>query len=65
MGMDVTPIILGIAAINLGVFLAGCALAAFRTWREAHPVGRRKTARRAVARVRADHRSQPLGRPTH
>jgi hypothetical protein len=39
--MDPAPIILGILAINLAVFLAGCALAVYRTWREGHPTRRR------------------------
>lgn len=41
--MDPTPIAIGIVAINLGVFLAGCSLAAVRTWRESHPARRRQT----------------------
>jgi len=32
--MDLTPIILGIAAVNLGTLLAGTALAIYRTRRE-------------------------------
>jgi hypothetical protein len=42
MGMDLTPIIVGVAAANVGVFLAGCVLAAYRTWREMYPVRRRR-----------------------
>lgn len=38
--MDVATIILGIALINLAVFLAGCALAAVRTVGERSAAGR-------------------------
>ena len=51
--MDPAPIILGILAINLAVFLAGCALAAYRTWRDT----------RRPADVRPPVR--PVGRPSH
>jgi len=47
--MDPAPIVLGILAINLSVFLAGCSLAAYRTWRESHPVRRSGAAGRAPA----------------
>ena len=63
--MDVTPIFLGIAAVNLGVFLSGCALAAYRTWRDTHPVRPRAAARRATMGMRGDQRPHALGRPTH
>ena len=60
--MDFTPIVLGVAAINLGVFLAGCSLAAYRTYREL------PTRRRAQARARAigaaDFGAAPVGQPT-
>ena len=60
--MDLTPIVLGVAAINLGVFLAGCALATYRTWREL------PTRRRAQARARAlgahDFGVSTVGQPT-
>jgi hypothetical protein len=52
--MDPAPIILGILAINLAVFLAGCALAVYRTWREGHPAHRRPIGS-----------SPSLGRPSH
>ncbi len=38
--MDPAPIILGILAINLAVFLAGCSLAVYRAFRESHPARR-------------------------
>jgi hypothetical protein len=51
--MDPAPIAIGVVAINLGVFLAGCALAAYRTWRESRP----------ARRHRASHIT--AGRPSH
>jgi hypothetical protein len=51
--MDLTPIILGIVAINLGTLLAGTALAIHRTRRE----GRTDTARRGVRSI-----AQPVAR---
>lgn len=52
--MDPATIILGILAINLAVFLAGCALALYRTWRERHPAHRRRAGT-----------PPSLGRPSH
>lgn len=43
--MDLTPIIVGVAAVNVGVFLAGCALAAYRTWRDLQSRARRRRVR--------------------
>ena len=43
--MDATPIILGIAAINLTVLFSGGCLATYRIWRETHPPRHRTTAR--------------------
>lgn len=43
--MDIGSIVAGILAINLSVFLGGCALATYRTWRESHPVARRSAPR--------------------
>jgi hypothetical protein len=42
-GMDLSLVVFGVAAANLSVLGAGCALAMLRTWRERHP--RRRTAR--------------------
>lgn len=53
--MDPAPVILIILAINLAVFLGGCTLAAYRTWRDAHPAHRRRTVRHHA----------PVGRPSH
>jgi len=52
--MDPAPIALGVLAINLGVFLGGCVLAAYRIWREDHPAPRHRSARRV-----------PVSRPSH
>ena len=42
--MDLGSIVAGILAVNVGVFLGGCALAVYRTWRESHPFHRRPAA---------------------
>ena len=47
--MDFTLIVAIVAAINLSVFAAGCALAVARTWRERHPRHGRRPARVAAA----------------
>jgi hypothetical protein len=66
MGMDVTPIILGITAINLAVLFAGACLAAYRTWRESHPARHRTTAPVAQdARRRAEQAVQVVGGSNH
>jgi hypothetical protein len=49
--MDPVPIIIGILAINAAVFLAGCALALYRTLRDSHRARRRP--------------NTALGRPSH
>jgi hypothetical protein len=59
--MDLTPIVLGVAAINLGVFLAGCLLALARTWREAHPT---RPSRAHARHARHDLAADPLAQPT-
>jgi hypothetical protein len=51
--MDSVPIIIGILAINVAVFLGGCVLALYRTWHE----WRRTRRRPNVALRRPSHQS--------
>lgn len=63
--MDVTPIILGVALINVGVFLAGCTLALFRVRRERSGAHRAAAGAPAVERPTVERQLRHAGRRAH
>lgn len=64
-GMDLIPIIVGIALINVAVFLTGCSLAAVRTWRERSAVRHQRPGATAEPGPVAEPRLGHLGRRVH